>query len=225
MEWLKKWLNRKKERAFVITFPQGNNRPDKLYKFTGEKLAYEEQFGENRAYHIYLTDNGKYVCVTEERNGSWSAGCRAVDIYDSFETLKTYLWQEKFEAIIGAAGRRDKGAYYNMKILLTGNKGFVGSHIQASLENDGHEIVGLEVHPTFREWYDKMISVTDSSIDAIVHAGAMPYNQSKSPQPLSLEHARYLFARMSCKQSIEPQVRHHQPFHLFLVIPCEQHSR
>ena len=28
-----------------------------------------------------------------------------------------------------------------MKILLTGNKGFVGSHIENALAADGHEIV------------------------------------------------------------------------------------
>ena len=84
----------------------------------------------------------------------------------------------------------------NMKILLTGNKGFVGTHIQESLEQNGHEIIGLEAHPTFAEWYDEMHRVTDLPVDAVIHAGAIPYNQSKDPHIyLWNSHATYLLAQ------------------------------
>lgn len=83
-----------------------------------------------------------------------------------------------------------------MRILVTGNEGFVGSHIQASLESDGHTVVGLEVQPTFKEWIAEMHNVVDSGIDGVVHAGAIPYNQSKDPMLfLWNAHASYLLAR------------------------------
>ena len=83
-----------------------------------------------------------------------------------------------------------------MKILLTGNKGFVGSHIENALTADGHEVVGLEVHPTFREWHTEMKSVVTEDIDAVIHAGAIPYNQSQDPKLfLWNAHATYLLAR------------------------------
>ena len=68
-----------------------------------------------------------------------------------------------------------------MKILLTGNKGFVGSHVQTALEADGHEIVGLEVKRTFREWYDELYTVMDTPIDAVIHLGAISNNQCQDP--------------------------------------------
>ena len=41
-----------------------------------------------------------------------------------------------------------------MKILLTGDKGFVGRNIGAALRADGHTI-GIEAEPQFSEWYSK----------------------------------------------------------------------
>ena len=66
-----------------------------------------------------------------------------------------------------------------MRILVTGNKGFVGSHVAAALEADGNEIVGLEAFPTFCDWYDEMCTVMDSGIDAVIHIGAIAENQSE----------------------------------------------
>ena len=37
-----------------------------------------------------------------------------------------------------------------MKILVTGDKGFIGSHLSKSLINDGHEVVG---------WIKKIIEI------------------------------------------------------------------
>ena len=65
-----------------------------------------------------------------------------------------------------------------MKILLTGNEGFVGNHIQSTLEAK-HEVIGLEAQPSFQEWYDEMNTVLDTSIDAVVHVGAIAENQSE----------------------------------------------
>ena len=42
-----------------------------------------------------------------------------------------------------------------MRILVTGNEGLVGNHMQKALERE-NEIVGLEAKPTFREWYNEM---------------------------------------------------------------------
>ena len=87
-----------------------------------------------------------------------------------------------------------------MKVLLTGNKGFVGSHIENALAADGHEVVGLEVCPTFKEWCDEMQSVVTDDIDGIVHAGAMPYNQNQDPKLFIWNaHATYLIAQQACR--------------------------
>ncbi len=48
------------------------------------------------------------------------------------------------------------------RILMTGDKGFVGSHIRAALEGE-HEVVGLEARERFRDWYDDMYDVMDTS--------------------------------------------------------------
>ena len=85
-----------------------------------------------------------------------------------------------------------------MKILLTGNKGFAGSHIQSSLESDGHEIVGLEVASTFQGWQDVMQRVVTPEIEAVIHAGAMPYNQSQDPKLFIWNaHATFLLAQQA----------------------------
>ena len=68
-----------------------------------------------------------------------------------------------------------------MRILLTGNRGFVGSHVASALETDGHKIIGLEATPIFREWYDEMDAVMDTSIDAVIHLGAISNNQCQDP--------------------------------------------
>ena len=67
-----------------------------------------------------------------------------------------------------------------MRILLTGNEGFVGNHIQRALERE-NEIVGLEAKPTFREWYNEMHDVMDTDIDVVVHTGAIADSQSQDP--------------------------------------------
>ena len=73
-----------------------------------------------------------------------------------------------------------------MKILLTGDKGFVGRNIGEALSKDGHTVIGLEAEPHFDEWigkfercrrYDFMLS----DIDAVIHAGAIATNQYDDP--------------------------------------------
>ena len=67
-----------------------------------------------------------------------------------------------------------------MRILLTGNKGFVGSHIETVLKKE-HEIVGLDRRGGFGQWCEDMYAVMDTGIDAIIHAGAISNNQSHDP--------------------------------------------
>ena len=66
------------------------------------------------------------------------------------------------------------------RILVTGDKGFVGSQIRAALE-PGYEVVGLEAREHFRDWYDEMYEVMDTPIDAVIHAGAVTANRSQDP--------------------------------------------
>ena len=73
-----------------------------------------------------------------------------------------------------------------MKILLTGDKGFVGRHIGAALRADGHTVIGIEAETQFSEWVGKFerskrYYVALKDIDAVVHAGAIATNQSTDP--------------------------------------------
>ena len=64
-----------------------------------------------------------------------------------------------------------------MRILITGDKGFVGSNLRATLEPN-HEVVGLEARERFRDWYDEMYAIMDTPIDGVIHVGAIAENQS-----------------------------------------------
>lgn len=66
-----------------------------------------------------------------------------------------------------------------MRILLTGHKGFVGSHIWTALKQDRHKIVGLDANLSFKIRDDEMNAIMDSEIDAIIHAGAISNKQSQ----------------------------------------------
>ena len=86
-----------------------------------------------------------------------------------------------------------------MKILLTGNEGFVGSHIQQELDFE-MDIVGLDVRAGFQEWYDDMIEVMASGIDAVVHVGANSSSQSQDADLyLWNSYASFLIAREAAR--------------------------
>ena len=65
-----------------------------------------------------------------------------------------------------------------MRILITGDKGFVGSNLRAALEPT-YEVVGLEARERFRDWYDEMYAIMDTPIDGVIHVGAIAENQSE----------------------------------------------
>ena len=74
------------------------------------------------------------------------------------------------------------GAPIRMKILLTGDKGFVGRKIERVLTGDGHQVIGIEAEPQFSEWEGKFsrskkYDFALRNIDAVVHAGAISSNQ------------------------------------------------
>ena len=103
-----------------------------------------------------------------------------------------------------------------MRILITGNEGFVGSHIQTALESE-HEIVGLEAKGSFKEWYDEMNMVMDTPIDAVVHTGAISNNQTDNPDIyLWNSYATYLLAQQV--RSMETPI----PFILFSTLLVEE---
>ena len=73
-----------------------------------------------------------------------------------------------------------------MKILLTGDRGFVGRHISKAFRGDGHTVIGIEAEPQFDEWIGKFhrskrYDFVLRNIDAIVHAGAISSNQYTDP--------------------------------------------
>lgn len=65
-----------------------------------------------------------------------------------------------------------------MRILVTGYKGLVGSHVYKSLRSD-HEVLGLEKHETLSKWIEQLKFRTSWNFvyDAIVHIGAISSNQ------------------------------------------------
>lgn len=73
-----------------------------------------------------------------------------------------------------------------MRILLTGNKGFVGSHLQKALTADGHSVLGMEADCSFDEWLGRFAkSKCDDRLhrlDAVLHVGAISENQSDNPE-------------------------------------------
>ena len=89
-----------------------------------------------------------------------------------------------------------------MRLLLTGNEGFVGNHIQTALEQE-NEIAGLEAKPTFREWYNEMHDLMDTPIDAVIHAGAIADSQSQNPGIyLWNSYATFLLAQRVRQKSV-----------------------
>lgn len=73
-----------------------------------------------------------------------------------------------------------------MKILLTGDKGFVGRHIRRALSNEGHTVIGLEAEADFNEWlgkfkHSKRSDLILGDIGAVIHAGAIATNQYADP--------------------------------------------
>ena len=58
-----------------------------------------------------------------------------------------------------------------MKILITGHKGFVGSHYVKHFENKGHEIIGVDIKEgnDCRDYF----KVTDEPFDLIIHLAAI----------------------------------------------------
>ena len=69
-----------------------------------------------------------------------------------------------------------------LKILLTGDKGFVGQHISAAFRQTGHTIIGMEAELNFSDWIDKIEGNSALiDIDAVIHAGAIASNQFTDP--------------------------------------------
>ena len=91
-----------------------------------------------------------------------------------------------------------------MRIVLTGDKGFVGVHIRKELEVT-HEVVGLEATEQFQDWYDNMNAVMDTDIDAVIHIGAISNNQCQDPDIyLWNSYATYLLAQRVRQKSVPP---------------------
>ena len=89
-----------------------------------------------------------------------------------------------------------------MRILLTGDKGFVGSHIRAEVESV-YNVVGLEARGSFQEWIEDMNAAMDTDIDAVIHAGAIADSQSQDPDIyLWNSYATFLLAQCVRQRSV-----------------------
>ena len=57
-------------------------------------------------------------------------------------------------------------------ILLTGNKGFIGSHLQEALQQQ-HQIITLDCGTDLATWRKSFSSLNPKNIDLVIHAGAI----------------------------------------------------
>lgn len=82
-----------------------------------------------------------------------------------------------------------------MRLLITGAGGFVGRHVRSSFEADGHQVVGIGLHP--EPGVDRVVDVTDSAAviaaiqaarpDAVLHlAGSASVAESAKNPALAL---------------------------------------
>ena len=74
-----------------------------------------------------------------------------------------------------------------MKILLTGDKGFVGGHLYRALREEGHSVLGMEADCTFDQWLGRFSKSKNwdyrlHKLDAVLHVGAISENQSENPE-------------------------------------------
>ena len=68
-----------------------------------------------------------------------------------------------------------------MKILVTGHKGYIGSHVYKDLKNLEHEVVGIDL----KDGKDIMHCLPDESFDYVFHLAAIPSVQ------FSVDHPSY----------------------------------
>ena len=67
-----------------------------------------------------------------------------------------------------------------MKVLLTGNKGYIGSHLQNSFAGD-FDTDTLDESENFHTWVEKFHKKIDAKPNIIVHCGAIPDLNYQSP--------------------------------------------
>lgn len=66
-----------------------------------------------------------------------------------------------------------------MRILLTGNKGFIGSYIQEALQHAEHEVVTLDVATDIAKWRTAFMILNPQKIDLVIHCGAIADSSAK----------------------------------------------
>ena len=76
----------------------------------------------------------------------------------------------------------------NIKILVTGNKGYVGSHLTLILEMNGHQVTGFDFPPPATadleaqlEYIKILDSIRVDQYDVVIHLGAIRDSLSKRP--------------------------------------------
>lgn len=71
-----------------------------------------------------------------------------------------------------------------MKVLVTGNRGLIGSEIETRLGADGHEVVGFDRVKRDDILNLKSLTRRARGCDAVVHAAAIPSNDSGTPEEI-----------------------------------------
>ena len=65
-----------------------------------------------------------------------------------------------------------------MRILLTGNKGFIGAYLQAALQTQ-HEVVTFDCATDIATWRTTFLSLNLKDIDLVIHCGAISDSTAK----------------------------------------------
>ena len=68
-----------------------------------------------------------------------------------------------------------------MKTLLTGHKGYVGTHLKPYLESKGHEVIGIDAVDGLNSLASIFCDIHWDVYDVVIHAGAIADSQCNDP--------------------------------------------
>ncbi len=80
-----------------------------------------------------------------------------------------------------------------MDILLTGHRGYVGTHLKPFLEEHGHEVTGADRKEMVENWKGFAYDIRTYEFDVVIHAGANADSQYNDPDIFTDNYRNALF--------------------------------